>query len=96
MRIDSEWSSFFTIIEVTAHDAPGLLFCITRALHKCGLDVAVAKIATRVDQVMDIFYVRELSGGKVADTEVQEKIRSEIGLALDSFFGIGGVGPVCC
>lgn len=96
VRIDSEWSSFFTIIEVTAHDAPGLLFCITRALHKCGLDVAVAKIATRVDQVMDIFYVRELSGGKVADNEAQEKIRSEIGLALDSFFGIGGVGPVCC
>lgn len=90
VRIDSEWSSFFTIIEVTAHDAPGLLFCITRALHKCGLDVAVAKIATRVDQVMDIFYVRELSGGKVADIEVQEKIRSEIGLALDSFFGTGG------
>ncbi|WP_051283928.1 [protein-PII] uridylyltransferase [Desulforegula conservatrix] len=89
VRIDSEWSSFFTIIEVTAHDAPGLLFCITRALHICGLDVAVAKIATRVDQVMDIFYVREPSGGKVADSETQEKIRSEIGLALDNFFEIG-------
>jgi len=90
VRIDSEWSSFFTIIEVTAHDAPGLLFCITRALHICGLDVAVAKIATRVDQVMDIFYVREPSGGKAADAEAQERIRSEIGLALDNFFGIGG------
>lgn len=90
VRIDSAWSSFFTIIEVTAHDAPGLLFCITRALHRCGLDVAVAKIATRVDQIMDIFYVRDLSGGKVADSEAQEKIRSEIGLALDSFFGTGG------
>lgn len=90
VRIDSDWSSFFTIIEVTAHDAPGLLFCITRALHKCGLDVAVAKIATRVDQVMDIFYVRDLSGGKVADIEDQERIRGEIGLALDKFFRVEG------
>jgi [protein-PII] uridylyltransferase len=49
--IDNRSSSFFTIIEVFSMDFPGLLFGITDALFRCKLDVWVAKIATKVDQV---------------------------------------------
>ncbi len=63
--IDNESSGFFTIIEVFAYDFPGLLFSITDALFRCGLDVWVSKIATKVDQVIDIFYVRDFDGQKV-------------------------------
>lgn len=63
--IDNESSSFFTIIEVFAKDFPGLLFVITDALFRCKLDVWVAKIATKVDQVVDVFYVRDFDGQKV-------------------------------
>lgn len=63
--IDNRSSSFFTIIEVFSRDYPGLLFGITDALFRCKLDVWVAKIATKVDQVVDVFYVRDFDGQKV-------------------------------
>ncbi len=63
--VDNATSSFFTIVEVVTFDFPGLLFRVTDALFKCGLDIWVAKIATKVDQVVDVFYVRDFDGQKV-------------------------------
>ena len=63
--VDNKTSSFFTIVEVVTFDFPGLLFRVTDALFKCGLDIWVAKIATKVDQVVDVFYVRDFDGQKV-------------------------------
>jgi [protein-PII] uridylyltransferase len=65
VRIDNTSSSFFTIIEVFAYDFPGLLFSIADALFRCELDIWVAKIATKADQVVDVFYVRDTTGQKV-------------------------------
>ena len=65
INVDNKSSSFFTIIEVFTYDFPGLLFKITDALYRCGLDIRVAKIATKVDQVVDIFYVRDFEGQKI-------------------------------
>lgn len=65
VRVDNASSSFFTIIEVFTYDFPGLLYSITDALFRCELDIWVAKIATKVDQVVDVFYVRDLAGQKV-------------------------------
>ena len=63
--VDNDTSSFFTIVEVVTFDFPGLLFRVTDALFKCGLDIWGAKIATKVDQVVDVFYVRDFDGQKV-------------------------------
>ena len=63
--VDNETSSFFTLVEVVTFDFPGLLYRVTDALFKCGLDIWVAKIATKVDQVVDVFYVRDFDGQKV-------------------------------
>jgi [protein-PII] uridylyltransferase len=71
VEVDNESSSFFTIIEVFTDDFPGLLHCISDALFSCKLDIWVAKIATKVDQVVDVFYVRDFDGQKV-DTPEQE------------------------
>jgi [protein-PII] uridylyltransferase len=60
VEVDNESSSFFTIIEVFTDDFPGLLHCISDALFSCKLDIWVAKIATKVDQVVDVFYVTRL------------------------------------
>lgn len=72
IHIDNDTSSFFTIIEIFANDAPGLLFNITDALYRLELDVRIAKIATKVDQVVDVFYVRDQDGQK-ADTDEQTR-----------------------
>ncbi len=65
--VDNEGSSFFTIIEVFSYDFKGLLFRVTDALFRCGLDIWVAKIATKVDQVVDVFYVRDFDGQKIME-----------------------------
>jgi [protein-PII] uridylyltransferase len=82
--VDNSGSDFFTIIEVYTYDFPGLLYKITDALFRCNLDVWVAKIATKVDQVVDVFYVRDLDGQKVADSEQVAAIKETISQVLDS------------
>lgn len=78
INVDNESSSFFTIVEVFANDSPGLLFGITNALFRCRLDVWVAKIATRADQIVDVFYVRDFDGQKVEDPGHVGEIRKAI------------------
>ncbi len=78
VEIDNTTSSFFTIVEVFAEDFPGLLFQITNALFQCRLDVWVAKIATNVDQVVDVFYVRDFDGQKVDDPGEAQNIKDAI------------------
>ncbi len=76
--IDNDSSSFFTIVEVFTYDFPGLLFIITDALFKCKLDIWVAKIATKVDQVVDVFYVRDFDGQKVDSPDQVAAIKTAI------------------
>ena len=76
--VDNRGSDFFTIIEVYANDFPGLLYKITNVLFRCGMDVRVAKIATKVDQVLDIFYVRDLYGETVDNPAQVEALRGAI------------------
>jgi [protein-PII] uridylyltransferase len=71
--VDNESSDFFTIIEVHAYDQVGLLYRVTRAIFNFGLDIHSARIATKVDQIVDAFYVRDLDGQKIeADKRVKE------------------------
>jgi [protein-PII] uridylyltransferase len=76
--IDNDSSSFFTIVEVFTYDFPGLLFNITDALFRCKLDIWVAKIATKADQVVDVFYVRDFDGQKVDSPDQVAAIKTAI------------------
>ena len=49
VHLDNTSSSFFTIIEVFTYDFLGLLYSITDAIYRCGLNIWVAKIATKAD-----------------------------------------------
>ncbi|RLB80316.1 MAG: hypothetical protein DRH15_07685, partial [Deltaproteobacteria bacterium] len=76
--IDNEASDFFTLIEVIANDRVGLLYSITKILFELQLDVCIAKIATKADQVADVFYVRDFLGQKVESKERVKEIRSAL------------------
>ena len=76
--VDNHSSSFFTIIEVFTYDFPGLLFTVTDALFNAGLDIWVAKISTNVDQVVDVFYVRDFDGQKVDSKDQAYAIKAAI------------------
>jgi [protein-PII] uridylyltransferase len=80
--VDNDSSSFFTIVEVFTNDYPGLLFNVTDALYRCQLDVWVAKIATKVDQVVDVFYVRDFDGQKVDRPDQEAEIQKAVGERL--------------
>ncbi|SLM29737.1 (Protein-PII) uridylyltransferase [Desulfamplus magnetovallimortis] len=82
VKVDNESSSFFTIVEVFTYDFPGLLFVITNILYRLGLDVRVAMVATKIDQVVDVFYVRSVDNGKIDDPEDENHLQKSILAAL--------------
>jgi [protein-PII] uridylyltransferase len=79
-RIDVEFedTAQSTIIDVYAPDSVGFLYRITEAMSTAGLDIVFAKIATRVDGIVDAFYVVERSGGAVTDPVRREIIRTHL------------------
>lgn len=66
---DNSASDQMTVVEVHAPDRLGLLYEITAALAECQLDIQVAKIVTMGDDVVDVFYLRDLDGQKIVDPE---------------------------
>ncbi|QDU60945.1 Bifunctional uridylyltransferase/uridylyl-removing enzyme [Planctomycetes bacterium Pan216] len=70
--VDSKGSEEFTIIEIFTPNRRGLLYTMAKSLHRLGLRVHLAKIATYSDEVVDVFYVQENDGRKV-DSEGREK-----------------------
>jgi [protein-PII] uridylyltransferase len=71
-----------TVVEVRAHDAPGLLWRIGRALGECGLDVRAARVETLGAEAVDVFYVVDTGGQPVKDAETRGKIAAEVLVAL--------------
>jgi len=78
VTVDNESSDFFTLIEVFTHDRIGLLYRITHTLFTLGIDIRIAKIATKADLVADVFYVLDLEGQKVLEKESVETIRTTL------------------
>ncbi len=78
VEIDNSTSDNATIIEVYAHDRPGLLYDITRRLSALGLNIVLAKITTEVDQAADIFYTQNQNGNKIIDFDELDSIREEL------------------
>ena len=83
--IDNESSDRYTVIDVFAHDRPGLLYAITRALYELKLSVVLAKIATHFDQVLDVFFVTGSDNRKVDDGERLKAIRELLIVQLTEF-----------
>ncbi|MFM7138134.1 MAG: ACT domain-containing protein, partial [Planctomycetota bacterium] len=87
VRFDNESSRDATIIEVFAHDSPGLLSRLARVLHEAGLSVRAARIGTYLDQVVDAFHVTDAAGGKVPADDRQATVRRRIEQALEAASG---------
>ena len=86
---DNESSRTDTILEVFAHDAPGLLYGIARVLFDAGLSVKAAKIGTHLDQVVDAFHVVDAAGAKLADPASMAGLRRAIEAVVAPVTGPG-------
>jgi [protein-PII] uridylyltransferase len=71
-----------TVIEIRAHDEPGLLWRIGCALGECGLDVRAARVETLGAEVVDVFYVVDGSGRPVRDLRLRGLIAGRVLEAL--------------
>lgn len=66
--IDNAASNRFTVIEVNALDRPALLYRITRVLFQSKITVHSAHIATYGERAVDVFYITDLLGQKITNT----------------------------
>ena len=83
VQIDNSTSDRFTILDIFASDRLGLLFTIARTLFEMELSVAVAKIGTYLDQVVDVFYVTDQAGNKIHDEQRLQQISTRLLQAID-------------
>ncbi|HLQ43661.1 MAG TPA: ACT domain-containing protein, partial [Planctomycetaceae bacterium] len=74
---------------VFAHDRPGLLYTVSRAIFRLKLSIELAKIATHFDQVLDVFYVTDHAGQKITDEACLAAIQSELDNTLAQFDATG-------
>lgn len=83
--IDNETSDKYTILDVFAHDRPGLLYRIARTLFEWQLSVVLAKISTHFDQVVDVFYVTDSTGRKISDGNRLKQLRDGLAGQISQF-----------
>ena len=65
--IDNKASNRYTVVEVNALDRPALLWSLTHALFAARLAIHSAHIATYGERAVDVFYLTDLTGGKIDD-----------------------------
>jgi len=75
-------STAATVVEVRAHDEPGLLWRIGRALGECGLNVHAARIETLGAEAVDVFYVTDAAGGLLTDPDLRKRTAAMVLSAL--------------
>jgi [protein-PII] uridylyltransferase len=76
--VEFEGTARFTIIDVYAADSVGFLYRVTETMSRMGLDIYFAKIATRVDGIVDAFYVLDRTGRPLSEPERCESVRQGI------------------
>jgi [protein-PII] uridylyltransferase len=60
-----------TIIEVRMHDRPGILFSVTRAISRFGVDIKSAIVSTLGAEAFDTLYVTDLEGQPLTGERAQ-------------------------
>lgn len=80
--LEPDASDRATVVEVRAHDAPGLLYTVAHAISTLGFSIDAAQVATLGSEVVDVFYLH--SGGQPLTVEDASSVRSVVLAALAS------------
>jgi [protein-PII] uridylyltransferase len=68
IAFDNEASHRYTVLEIVAKDAPGLLYRISRALSTFHCEIEMVVISTEEDKAVDVFHVKK-DGAKLTDSD---------------------------
>jgi [protein-PII] uridylyltransferase len=81
VRFDNEHSRKYTVIELVADDAPGLLYRVSRAISGRGCDVDLVLIATEGKKAVDVLHITK-QGKKLTESD-QISLREELERMLE-------------
>jgi len=84
VAINNLWSNRYSVIEVTGLDRPGLLYDLTNTLSRLNLNIASAHVATFGERAVDVFYVTDLTGGKIRSGSATNAIRKALTQLFDA------------
>jgi [protein-PII] uridylyltransferase len=76
--IDNALSDKSSVVEVTGLDRPGLLYDLTTAIGKLNLNINSARIVTFGEKAVDVFYVTDLTGGKIMQAPRQATLKKTL------------------
>ena len=76
--IDNQASNQHTVIEVNGRDRLGFLHDVTAALTELGLQIASAHVTTYGEHVVDVFYVKDVFGLKVEESNKLARIEQRL------------------
>jgi len=85
IAVDSSTSEKYTIVEVFAPDRTGLLSVIAQALFALGLSIQTAKVATHLDQIVDVFHVVDQTGQKIVDPDRIRHLKDTLARGIEQF-----------
>ena len=81
MRADNEASGRYTILDIVASNALGLLYRISRVISRHGCDVDLVLIATEGEKAIDVFHITK-GGSKLTEAE-QQALTSDLQRTLE-------------
>jgi [protein-PII] uridylyltransferase len=81
VRADNEASGRFTILDIVATNALGLLYRISRVISQHGCDVDLVLIATEGEKAIDVFHITK--GGSKLTEEEQQALTSDLHRILE-------------
>jgi [protein-PII] uridylyltransferase len=79
---DNDASAHATIVEVRAPDRGPVLYRVTRALTGCDVTITCALVTTLGAEAVDVFYVKQIAGGRVTDPAHQAVLTEAVLAAL--------------
>ncbi|MEV6414451.1 [protein-PII] uridylyltransferase [Kribbella sp. NPDC051718] len=65
-----------TVLQVRAHDRPGLLYDVTAAIAATGADVRSAHVSTLGAECVDVFYLTDRDGSPLEDEDARTTAKS--------------------
>jgi [protein-PII] uridylyltransferase len=73
IHCDNDSSPRYTIVEIVAENAHGLLYRVSRAISECGCDVDLVLIATEGRRAIDVFHLTR-AGRKLTDAKQKDVV----------------------
>ena len=81
--IDNLSSKTHTLIEINSKDKIGLLHTLASELFLMGLHISTARISTYGVRVVDVFYIKNMTGGKITEKHKIDVIKSKLMKAIN-------------